>query len=138
MVLRKRFSGARGRGTHGGALGTHQRGRRRRFPEEDRRSEDPDDAPPAHGSQPLSFKAIALPVLATNNVPRVSDASEGFSRRLMVIAFARRFEEAEIKKWGRARHDAASAAKCRRSDRTASRWSRSQVILRMSALWNLS
>jgi P4 family phage/plasmid primase-like protien len=51
----------------------------------------------AYGRDEFTSKTLALPVLATNNVPRIDDASHGLYRRLMVIPFARRFEAHEIK-----------------------------------------
>ncbi len=49
-----------------------------------------------YGKQAFSFRSVALPVLATNNVPKINDASHGFERRLMVLPFERRFQKSEI------------------------------------------
>ena len=52
----------------------------------------------AYGKQEFQFKAMSLPILATNNIPRINDASYGFERRLMVMPFNRKFEPHEIDK----------------------------------------
>jgi putative DNA primase/helicase len=51
----------------------------------------------AYGRRAFTFRSIALPILATNNTPRVNDASYGFERRLLIVPFARKFEKDEIK-----------------------------------------
>jgi P4 family phage/plasmid primase-like protien len=50
-----------------------------------------------YGHEAFNFKAVALPVLATNNVPRINDPSHGFARRLMVIPFNQRFDGSDRK-----------------------------------------
>lgn len=51
----------------------------------------------AYGRRAFTFRSIALPILATNNTPKVNDASYGFERRLLIVPFARTFEKNEIK-----------------------------------------
>lgn len=43
----------------------------------------------------FEFQVRALPLMLCNDVPHLRDTSYGFRRRLMVIPFERRFEEAE-------------------------------------------
>lgn len=50
-----------------------------------------------YGRATFTYRCLAMPILATNNVPRVSDASHGFERRLLVVPFGRRFTKHEIK-----------------------------------------
>ena len=50
----------------------------------------------AYGKQEFTFQVMALPLLLTNNIPRINDASYGFERRLQVIPFDRKFEKHEI------------------------------------------
>jgi putative DNA primase/helicase len=50
----------------------------------------------AYGRLEFTFRVMALPILATNNIPRINDASYGFERRLMVVPFDRKFEKHEI------------------------------------------
>ena len=49
-----------------------------------------------YGKQEFTIKVGALPILVTNNVPKIKDASEGLRRRLKVIPFERRFALGEI------------------------------------------
>jgi putative DNA primase/helicase len=49
----------------------------------------------AYGQRYFKFKCLALPVMAANNYPLVSDSSDGFRRRAMVIPFDRQFKGAE-------------------------------------------
>lgn len=51
----------------------------------------------AYGRRAFTFRSIALPILATNNAPKVNDASYGFERRLLIVPFARKFGKDEIK-----------------------------------------
>jgi P4 family phage/plasmid primase-like protien len=49
----------------------------------------------AYGAFHFKFKCLALPVMAANNYPLVSDNSHGFRRRAMVIPFDRQFKGEE-------------------------------------------
>jgi P4 family phage/plasmid primase-like protien len=45
---------------------------------------------------PVTFTMRAVPLLLTNNTPRLADRSNGFRRRLLVLPFERQFTEAEV------------------------------------------
>jgi P4 family phage/plasmid primase-like protien len=44
----------------------------------------------------LTFRSMAMPLIAINGAPMLDDTSHGISRRLQVIPFERRFTKAEI------------------------------------------
>ena len=45
---------------------------------------------------PITYAMQAVPMIATNHVPRLRDRSTGFRRRLVVIPFERSFDEREV------------------------------------------